>query len=141
MSDVSRRRPAFLPHKTGTILIVCFTGPAHGRKGSINGTYPSTPHRTTTNQFNGSPSLNLEMISRTIPDHPEDPLTDEHFLKSHRRAERKEKQVTKSPRKRLAEEPHVPQTAWGEEKTSPKFWKAEVRGYLQSRVYYKYVPR
>lgn len=28
--------------------------------------------------------------------------------------------MTKSPRKRLAEEPNVPQTAWGEEKTSPK---------------------
>ena len=78
--------------------------PAHGRKSSINGIYPSTPHRTQTSQFNGSPSLNLEMISRTIPDHPEDPLTDEHFLKSHRRAERKEKQLRNIEKERAMHE-------------------------------------
>ena len=77
---------------------------AHARKGSVNGIHPSTPHRTQTSQFNGSPRLNLEMISRTIPAHPEDPLTDEHFLKSHRRAERKEKQLRNIEKERAMHE-------------------------------------
>jgi hypothetical protein len=44
------------------------------------------------------------MISRTIPEHPEDPLTDEHFLKSHRRAERKEKQLRNIEKERAMHE-------------------------------------
>ena len=79
--------------------------PSHTRKTSINGLhYPSTPQRSGSNQFNGSPSLNLDLISRTIPEHPEDPLTDEHFLKSHRRAERKEKQLRNIEKERAMHE-------------------------------------
>jgi hypothetical protein len=54
--------------------------------------------------MNGSPSLNLEMFSRTLPEQPEDPLTDEHFLKSHRRAERKEKQLRNIEKERAMHE-------------------------------------
>ena len=80
------------------------TSSAHARKGSVNGIHPSTPLRTSSNHFNGSPSLNLEMFSRNLPDQPEDPLTDDHFLKSHRRAERKEKQLRNIEKERAMHE-------------------------------------
>ena len=81
------------------------TPSAHARKGSINGIHPATPLRTSSsNQMNGSPSLNLESISRSLPDQPDDPLTDEHFLKSHRRAERKEKQLRNIEKERAMHE-------------------------------------
>lgn len=79
--------------------------PSHTRKTSANGIPPpGTPRRSSSNQFNGSPSLNLEMIARGIPQSPEDPLTDEHFLKSHRRAERKEKQLRNIEKERAMHE-------------------------------------
>ena len=78
--------------------------PVHGRKTSVNGILHSTPQRSSSNQFNGSPSLNLDMVSRSLPEHPEDPLTDEHFLKSHRRAERKEKQLRNIEKERAMHE-------------------------------------
>ncbi|WPH02307.1 Hypothetical protein R9X50_00516900 [Acrodontium crateriforme] len=74
------------------------------RNGSTNGaTVPATPQRNNMTQFN-SPSESLEMIMRSLPDHPEDPLTDAHFFKSHRRAERKEKQLRNIERERAMHE-------------------------------------
>lgn len=79
--------------------------PSHTRKTSANGVPPPvSPQRSSSNQFNGSPSLSLEMIARSLPKHPEDPLTDEHFLKSHRRAERKEKQLRNIEKERAMHE-------------------------------------
>lgn len=77
----------------------------HARTSSVNGVQPPTAlQRSGSNQFNGSPSLNLDLISRTLPDHPGDPLTDEHYLKSHRRAERKEKQLRNIEKERAMHE-------------------------------------
>jgi hypothetical protein len=75
------------------------------RNGSVNGMqHPSTPQRSNSNQFNGSPSLNLDLISRTIPETSEDPLTDDYYLKSHKRAERKEKQLRNIEKERAMHE-------------------------------------
>lgn len=76
------------------------------RRISVNGNAgpPATPQRSGSNQFNGSPSLNLDFASKTLPENPKDPLTDEHFLKSHRRAERKEKQLRNIERERAMHE-------------------------------------
>jgi hypothetical protein len=75
------------------------------RKSSLNGALPpSSPLRSTTNQFNGSPSLSLDVIAKTLPDNPEDPLTDAHFMKSHKRAERREKQLRNIERDRAMHE-------------------------------------
>ena len=80
--------------------------PSHRRRqGSTNGiTSPTKPQRSASSQFNGSPSLNFDSISKNLPDHPEDPLTDEHFLKSHKRAERKEKQLRNIEKERAMHE-------------------------------------
>lgn len=79
--------------------------PTHARKTSANGVQsPPSHHRSGSNQFNGSSSLNLEMIARSLPQYPDDPLTDEHFLKSHRRAERKEKQLRNIEKERAMHE-------------------------------------
>lgn len=81
------------------------TSVSNRRHGSTNGiTSPTTPRRSLSNQFNGSPSLNFESISKNLPDHPEDPLSDEHFLKAHRRAERKEKQLRNIEKERAMHE-------------------------------------
>ncbi|KAK4629402.1 hypothetical protein CLAFUW4_08209 [Fulvia fulva] len=79
---------------------------ANGRRVSVNGTAgtPSTPQRSLSNQFNGSSSVNLDFVAKNIPDDPEDPLTDEHFLKSHKRAERKEKQLRNIEKERAMHE-------------------------------------
>lgn len=77
----------------------------NGRRTSVNGTGPSQfAQRSGSSQFNGSPILNLDFMAKTIPDKPEDPLTDEHFLKSHRRAERKEKQLRNIEKERAMHE-------------------------------------
>ena len=81
------------------------TSPKHGRQTSINGNLPpAMPKRSSTNQFNGSPSLNFDFVSKTIPDNPDDPLEDVHFFVAHRRAERKEKQLRNIERERAMHE-------------------------------------
>lgn len=81
-------------------------GHRHGRGASANGVNtPLTPSRPSIHQqFNGSPSLNLEMIAKSVPAETEDPLSDAHFFKSHRRAERKEKQLRNIERERAMHE-------------------------------------
>lgn len=79
--------------------------PLHARNGSGNGvTSLITPQRSNSQQFNGCSPIDLDMLARNIPDHPEDPLTDDHFLKSHKRAERKEKQLRNIERERAMHE-------------------------------------
>lgn len=56
------------------------------------------------NQFNGCQSLDLDFASNTLSATPMDPLTDAHFDKSHRRAERKEKQLRNIERERAMHE-------------------------------------
>ncbi|EME79447.1 uncharacterized protein MYCFIDRAFT_79481 [Pseudocercospora fijiensis CIRAD86] len=79
---------------------------SHARKPSVNGAAgpPATPQRSLSTQFNGSPSLNLDFVSNNLPDNPQDPLTDDYFLKSHKRAERKEKQLRNIERERAMHE-------------------------------------
>lgn len=78
---------------------------ANLRRTSVNGSGPPalTPQRSASN-INGSSILNFETFSKHIPANPEDPLTDEHFMKSHRRAERKEKQLRNIERERAMHE-------------------------------------
>ncbi|KAK5120413.1 hypothetical protein LTR85_006352 [Meristemomyces frigidus] len=77
----------------------------HRRNGSANGvTAPTTPQRSNSQNYNGCSPLDLEMFARNIPDNPEDPLDDAHFFKSHRRAERKEKQLRNIERERAMHE-------------------------------------
>ncbi|KXT15926.1 hypothetical protein AC579_1430 [Pseudocercospora musae] len=82
--------------------------PSHVRKVSANGAAGPPPHaalqRSLSNHFNGSPSLNLDFVSKNLPENPEDPLTHDHFLKSHKRAERKEKQLRNIERERAMHE-------------------------------------
>lgn len=80
-------------------------GASRRRPGSLNGiTAPTVPQRSLSSQYNGSSSLTFDSITKNLPEHPEDPLTDEHFLKSHRRAERKEKQLRNIEKERAMHE-------------------------------------
>lgn len=74
-----------------------------GRKACTNG-IPATPKRGTSSTSNASPSVNLDFLAKTSGETPEDPLTDAHFLKSHNRAERKEKQLRNIERERAMHE-------------------------------------
>lgn len=64
----------------------------------------SAPQKGGAGQYNGSSPVDLDVLSRNLPDTPEDPLTDAHFFKSHRRAERKEKQLRNIERERAMHE-------------------------------------
>ncbi|KAF1819640.1 uncharacterized protein K489DRAFT_383886 [Dissoconium aciculare CBS 342.82] len=76
-----------------------------GRKSSLNGVLSSpTSARSIASQYNGSSSLSLDVIAKTLPEDPEDPLTDAHFMKSHKRAERREKQLRNIERDRAMHE-------------------------------------
>ncbi|CAK1363277.1 hypothetical protein CB0940_04622 [Cercospora beticola] len=75
------------------------------RKASANGTTtPATPSRSASHMTIASPSVNLDFLAKTLSETPDDPLTDEHFLKTHNRAERKEKQLRNIERERAMHE-------------------------------------
>jgi len=79
--------------------------PSHMRNGSANGvTAPTTPERTISQRFNGCSPIDLDVLARNTPSNPSDPLDDAHFFKSHRRAERKEKQLRNIERERAMHE-------------------------------------
>ncbi|KYG43461.1 hypothetical protein M433DRAFT_156735 [Acidomyces richmondensis BFW] len=79
--------------------------PIHMRNGSVNPLVsPTSPQTAMSSRFNGCSPINLDTIARNIPDNPEDPLSDEHYLKSHRRAERKEKQLRNIEKERAMHE-------------------------------------
>lgn len=67
-------------------------------KGSSSQVASSSVHH------NGCQTVNLDFASNTLPDNPDDPLADSHFDKSHRRAERKEKQLRNIERERAMHE-------------------------------------
>lgn len=77
---------------------------SHGRTVSVNGAGPSTPQRPPSQQFNGCSPVDLGFYMRTLPSEPDDPLDDDHFEKSHKRAERKEKQLRNIERERAMHE-------------------------------------
>lgn len=78
---------------------------AHDRTASTNGVPPPlTPQRSSANEHNGAQTLDFSPFARSLPDQPDDPLTDEVFIKSHKRAERKEKQLRNIERERAMHE-------------------------------------
>lgn len=60
---------------------------------------PSDRHR-----FNGAQVVDFSSIERSLGHHPRDPLTDAFYFKSHRRAERKEKQLRNIEKERAMHE-------------------------------------
>lgn len=69
---------------------------------SIKGTPSATRQRTVDGAqtqghplraLHNAPTLDFSPVARNLPERPEDPLTDDAFSKSHKRAERKEKQL------------------------------------------------
>ncbi|KAK3671274.1 hypothetical protein LTR78_008909 [Recurvomyces mirabilis] len=77
---------------------------SHNSNGTVNGSTPATPRRTTTSQYNGCSPIDLDMLARNIPPHPTDPLDDAYYLKSHTRAERREKQLRNIEKERAMHE-------------------------------------
>lgn len=59
---------------------------------------------TSNSQFNGCQSVDLDFAIKTLPANPTDPLSDSHFDKSHKRAERKEKMLRNIERERAMHE-------------------------------------
>lgn len=76
--------------------------PARSSQKSKKGSSSNTA--TSSIQHNGCQSVNLDFASNTLPDYPDDPLADSHFDKSHKRAERKEKQLRNIERERAMHE-------------------------------------
>ncbi|KAK0876849.1 hypothetical protein LTR87_009309 [Friedmanniomyces endolithicus] len=74
---------------------------SNGRaEGEINGV-AATPEP---GGFNGCPVIDLYRLTGDTPSHPSDPLDDAHFHKSHRRAERREKQLRNIEKERAMHE-------------------------------------
>jgi hypothetical protein len=69
-----------------------------------NGMPPATPQRSSPTSYNGCQVVDLSTFLKNVPDHPDDPLSEEAFLKSHKRAERKEKQLRNIERERAMHE-------------------------------------
>ncbi|KAK0264706.1 hypothetical protein LTR91_000097 [Friedmanniomyces endolithicus] len=55
-------------------------------------------------EFNGCPVIDLSVLTSDTLSHPSDPLDDAHFHKSHRRAERREKQLRNIEKERAMHE-------------------------------------
>lgn len=75
---------------------------------ATNGASPSTPHQprsnSSSNGFNGCSPINLDVVSRNLPSDATDPLPDSLYLPSHRRAERREKQLRNIEKERAMHE-------------------------------------
>lgn len=82
------------------------TGPDHAAGENANGgrALPATPHRRPSQQYNGCSPVDLDNIMAGFPSGSEDPLDDNHFEKSHKRAERKEKQLRNIEKERAMHE-------------------------------------
>ncbi|KAK5109803.1 hypothetical protein LTR62_006536 [Meristemomyces frigidus] len=65
---------------------------------------PATPRRTNSSQYNGCSPIDLGILARNIPAYTSDPLDDAYYLKSHRRAERREKQLRNIEKERAMHE-------------------------------------
>lgn len=75
--------------------------PGSARSNGVQGlpTLQSSPA-----SYNGCQVVDLSTFLKNVPDQPEDPLSEEAFLKSHKRAERKEKQLRNIERERAMHE-------------------------------------
>ncbi|RMZ21873.1 hypothetical protein D0859_14119 [Hortaea werneckii] len=82
------------------------TGSEHAAGENANGgrAMPATPHRKPSQQYNGCSPVDLDKIMAGFPAGTEDPLDDNHFEKSHKRAERKEKQLRNIEKERAMHE-------------------------------------
>ncbi|KAI6802706.1 hypothetical protein KC332_g6453 [Hortaea werneckii] len=82
------------------------TGPDNAVGENANGgrAMPATPHRKPSQQYNGCSPVDLDKITAGFPFETEDPLDDNHFEKSHKRAERKEKQLRNIEKERAMHE-------------------------------------
>lgn len=81
--------------------------PSQPHTSAVNGwssSAPSSHRRTTPKDLNGHPRVNLSLISGTVFSDTVDPLPDEHYLISHRRAERREKQLRNIEKERAMHE-------------------------------------
>ncbi|KAG9845511.1 hypothetical protein KCU63_g10497, partial [Aureobasidium melanogenum] len=56
------------------------------------------------NKYNGAQVIDFSSIEKSVGHHPKDPLTDAFYFKSHRRAERKEKQLRNIEKERAMHE-------------------------------------
>lgn len=56
------------------------------------------------NRFNGAQVVDFSTIEKSVGHHPRDPLTESYYFKSHRRAERKEKQLRNIEKERAMHE-------------------------------------
>ena len=68
-----------------------------------NGTRPFSSHSSPVS-YNGCQVVDLSTFLKNVPDQPDDPLSEDAFLKSHKRAERKEKQLRNIERERAMHE-------------------------------------
>jgi hypothetical protein len=68
-----------------------------------NGTRPFSSHSSPVS-YNGCQVVDLSTFLKAVPDKPDDPLSEDAFLKSHKRAERKEKQLRNIERERAMHE-------------------------------------
>jgi len=68
-----------------------------------NGTRPFSSHSSPIS-YNGCQVVDLSTFLKNVPDQPDDPLSEDAFLKSHKRAERKEKQLRNIERERAMHE-------------------------------------
>jgi hypothetical protein len=69
-----------------------------------NGIQSTTSLQSSPTSYNGCQVVDLSTFLKNVPDNPDDPLSEEAFLKSHKRAERKEKQLRNIERERAMHE-------------------------------------
>jgi hypothetical protein len=69
-----------------------------------NGMRPAASLQSSPPSYNGCQVVDLSTFLKNVPDHPDDPLSEDAFLKSHKRAERKEKQLRNIERERAMHE-------------------------------------
>ncbi|KAI5204695.1 hypothetical protein E4T39_03494 [Aureobasidium subglaciale] len=76
---------------------------ARNRRPSSSSSKPP-PSPTQKNKYNGAQVIDFSSIEKSVGHHPKDPLTDAFYFKSHRRAERKEKQLRNIEKERAMHE-------------------------------------
>ncbi|THW88582.1 hypothetical protein D6D15_05896 [Aureobasidium pullulans] len=73
------------------------------QRASASPTKPSSPPNQK-NKYNGAQVIDFSSIEKSVGHHPKDPLTDAFYFPSHRRAERKEKQLRNIEKERAMHE-------------------------------------
>lgn len=64
----------------------------------------SSPSQKQKNKYNGAQVIDFSVVEKSVGHHPRDTLTDAFYFKSHRRAERKEKQLRNIEKERAMHE-------------------------------------